>query len=577
MGPENINIRNIGEKKSEVFGRKNKVAGPTAKSLAPEYGSAGGTPVSPQLEEALVYSGVEHSVYEPLPLLEKMAVNKAALETFAVRPGGTVDTKANGKGDPPIVRLDSSIPPMELPAGVEAQRGAVRKVLDEIESLNTSTRGNQAIYDSSLRLEKAIQNGMDKAVANEVRARLAVHDSSILISEANGFITAGQSRPLHEKAAQLISWEHDIDKSRAVEVLLKDGLPGLKVKEAWNVLQIANDPREATDDDKTTTPFLTRDAGNIERKYDKMLTAIMGDVHGLGPEKIAEARKVAEKSYQLAYRLAVATFETSWWNQQAQKGNDQIAEIVHTSNYRLVESGKTREVGPLYHLFMIDAVGVTFLRTLFAKEMEPVNRTRFADIKEARVNGKDNWKGELKKIKDKKIKDKDTVWLPQVWEKPLLASDIPFNKLKTDSWQIYEVAALPKFMGVFDTLTDRRPDPKKYTDVATFVSLIKLFKETEKYGFDLREIAATGLVNMAKVHEIALGWGDNNNFPKLEKAITTPLEYVTDDGEVHRQPFLDEAAWGRVKKLAKLNILKEVLEDGARRGFEAGAFGVGRR
>ncbi|MBX4206119.1 hypothetical protein KW795_02880, partial [Candidatus Microgenomates bacterium] len=126
---------------------------------------------------------------------------------------------------------------LRLPRNPEEQRSYVRQVLDAIESTNqdcfsyanaTHTRG----------LEASLKD-MHESVREEVVQRLAVHDSSELVRQAGGYIKKDGAPTIGAMATEAQRRGHDLTR-RTVELLLVDGLPGLEIAKAWDLLQDAN-------------------------------------------------------------------------------------------------------------------------------------------------------------------------------------------------------------------------------------------------------------------------------------------------------------------------------------------------
>src|SRR5258708_11905450 len=127
---------------------------------------------------------------------------------------------------------------LDLPSGEEKQREYVRQVLDGIENSNRDC--GDAINGQIVRkLEVSLQD-MEPTIADEVKVRLAIHDSSELIKQAGGNIkTEGGGLTIAAAATEAQRRGHDIT-NRVAEVCYKESLPELDIPQAWDLLEDAN-------------------------------------------------------------------------------------------------------------------------------------------------------------------------------------------------------------------------------------------------------------------------------------------------------------------------------------------------
>lgn len=271
---------------------------------------------------------------------------------------------------------------LELPEDHDRQLRYIRVILDGIENSNRDC--HDWAISTVVKNTEAVLDRMFPDVAEEVRARLAVHDASELIKQAGGWIErkveeVGPGYTIGSAATEAERRGHALTR-KVVDVLLRRGLPGLKVREAWDLLQKANfdyksfveevnrqrlnrgeepfdmerEGFELRDDElamgKVPTNFFTD--SNSERK---------ASVRELLVEKLGGGES-GKKSLQLAEKLAIASLETSVFNRTAMTGNDQLAEIIGLKGWRKGRRETGRVRGPAIHEDKIPGFGTSWLR-----------------------------------------------------------------------------------------------------------------------------------------------------------------------------------------------------------------------
>ncbi len=272
---------------------------------------------------------------------------------------------------------------MEIPSDKEGQLVMVRKLLEKVESSQRTTRD---IYQGqfSARLEEIIaMEGIKSEVAIEVRSRLKLHDCSVLMKKSNGYIEAPRSGgdpecPTVGMAATLAEGlNHALD-NESLNFFLKSGANGFPVAEAWDYYQDVNIKyREILKKIEKRSGELTRDMkividndadlgsidanyftdGNTNRKKrvdEYVLDELMKKNNKLD-------RATAEKAWNMAKKLALATGENSIFN-PALTGNDEMAEDIYLKIYRKERDEKGRPRGPQIHVDKIVGIGNSFLR-----------------------------------------------------------------------------------------------------------------------------------------------------------------------------------------------------------------------
>jgi len=254
---------------------------------------------------------------------------------------------------------------------------------------------------------------------------------------------------------------------------------------------------------------------------------------------IGEGREAAEKSLELAEKLATATFETSAFNRMAMAGNDQLAECFGFQGWRVARIPKGRKAGPRVHLYMIESLGTTFLRTA----------RRDTDL---RMDVKD----------------------------PLFADQIDFDAIYPDGWLTYASVFAYQYHELKKEFLNRSPDAEKMGDIDYWRGLTGLFDRADpiphdRQGVDVCGSQALKVKLVLGIVDLALneksGW-TSSDFGKLEKVLTR--EKI--DGQ---RPFLGPKQWRWIKKFVDFNKKLAANQRGRvlRDGLGAGSGGGKRR
>ncbi len=295
---------------------------------------------------------------------------------------------------------------LEFPEDHETQLKYVRTILNGIEN------SNRDCHDWSISaVVKNLESGLDRLfpdIAEEVKARLTVHDSSELIKQAGGWIErkteeVGPGYTIGSAATEAARRGHGLDR-RTIDLFLRRGIPGLKISEAWDLIQEANfdykkfvaevnqlrlsrgekeynmeDPREGfelRDDEisagKVPTNFFVDSNSVRKEEVRNLLIAKLG------------GGEVGRKSVQLAEKLAIASLETSVFNRTSMAGNDELAEIIGLKGWRMGRRETGRGRGPKIHEEAIPGFGMSWLR-LHGKNKVGVERPLYA--KEIDIDG----------------------------------------------------------------------------------------------------------------------------------------------------------------------------------------------
>lgn len=286
----------------------------------------------------------------------------------------------------------------------QGQLEYVRGILGRIERANAHSR------DISISKEvtdlRNLKDVLKPEVWKEVSVRLALNESAELIRQASGFIEQIM------KAASTADGRNSALSREVIIVLLKDGLPGLRIREAWNFLQEVNFSYPKTIEkvneryveefplDEKRNPILfktnelvLRDEQKGEgyvpknffsddneertsyvRKY--ILNEISQMLYTRTPKEVDlrfevddESLKLrAEESLRIAEKLTLATLENSVFNRTANAGNDELAEIIGLRGWRMGKAKNGDLRGPEVHMGLIDGFGTSWLRFLLAKD-----------------------------------------------------------------------------------------------------------------------------------------------------------------------------------------------------------------
>ena len=219
--------------------------------------------------------------------------------------------------------------------------------------------------------------------------------------------------------------------------------------------------------------------------------------------------KNAEKSLQLAEKMAIATLETSIFN-DASTGNDHLSEIVYLEDWRKGRTEKGRNRGPEIHENLIPGFGQSWLRYISE------DKTRNLEKTERVLNSEEVIKN--------------------------------IDKIKEGSYSYYTALVLTRYSLLKGYLMNRTLEPLKI-DKNALQGLIVLFlnadkpvltnEEKERFGggkseaakkylkqrrdgpLKLRTLWLLGIVDSALSNE-ALNW-DSMAFRELRKAVTMEI------------------------------------------------------
>ncbi len=408
--------------------------------------------------------------------------------------------------------LDLGLPSKEK---VAEQRRFVRNILEKIES---SSRDCHDLTISSLvfSLESSLGK-MNKNLKEEVESRLALHDSSELIKQANGWISRPEGMTglnMGLAMEEAVRRNHELNR-RKVKFLLnnnkKEGLVGLNVPKAWDLLQNAvfnyekilkelglKQGLEILDDElglgKVPSNFFTVSNSIVKEKVRDYLIGRLG------------GGRAAEKSLELAEKLAVTTLETSVFNTSV-AGNDELAAIINLKTWRKGRSLTGRDRGPRIHENSIEGFGTSWLRFIAGKDAKEILTSK------------------------------------EIFENA--------EKIAEGSCLYYSAVLLKKYKDLKGLILDRTPkaysiDKNFLQKAVDYFNKVDKPKENEKHGQAfLRVFWILGVVDLALAKE-GLEW-DARAFKELEKAV------IEEELSPKAGSFLRRKDWDWIKEKTDFN------------------------
>jgi len=416
-------------------------------------------------------------------------------------------------------------------------------ILDGIESSNLDTHDLAITYQ--VKDLKAQLDTFPEKIRREVEVRLALHDASELVKQAGGWILrptdkVGYGLSIGGAFTEADRRQHQIDR-KVVKTMLSpnedERLIGLKTNTAWDVLQVAvfnyntlikqvnKDRTEKFTLDDTEIADNERVLGQIPTNYwidsneerkkavnNYMVKLIASssqsnelDFSKITPDKLGEKLNsfkmldeaknseefvTAKKALQLTEKLAIATLETSVFNQTAMTGNDEFAEIIGLKGWRVRRGRTGRDRGPDVHVNVIDGFGTSWLRRLHINQME---RT------------------ETEANKNKVISEKE----------PFFSSSLDLKDVPRGDWLFYGTTEISRLHSLKNLLLDRTPSAAgdgggfKY-DIVFLQSAVVFFNTADKPARKddkigpkcLKHYWALGVLDMA-LRNPQLGWGQD--------------------------------------------------------------------
>lgn len=500
--------------------------------------------------------------------------------------------------------------PLELPADSEEQRAFIRILLESVEKSNKDC--NDPVNSLSVRrLEVALER-MLPDIAEEVVARLAIHDSSELVKQAAGYIEARKDGGINITAALGESQRrgHDLSQ-RVVEIFYKEGFQELNLPKAWDVLEDANyHYRDMINEINTLIIKEVSDGAQLSAMDRGRLATILNSVN-YDSTQLNMAAHAADKAWLIGkigqdnINRFVSTYATTVTDEERASGrvpvrhytDSNVSRAMAVREYIIAKlAGETdartnRRVGThnartAYHIAMNmaratletsvwnqsalsgnDELGeVIGLREYRLRRREP-GRSRGPMIHEEAIPGFGNSWIRLKRSGD----------IPDDTTAPLYSSDVDVAKVDngSNSYSAYGPGILNRYKALENLLLNREPPPGEITvnslqeAVPYFNTSDPMSKEDQALGYNtgklmLRVWWLAGVVDIALAYP-SLGW-NREAFDEL-RSVACRKTLSSEAGS-----FVTEAQWRwiesvtrfgeRVRKLGIGNYVKSLGSSG---------------
>lgn len=244
-----------------------------------------------------------------------------------------------------------------MPEDVMEQRVLIWELLERIEATD------HPLSQTNLNIANEIKENlyrMDPELASECRARIRLHDSFAFIAAISGD-TEQAIKDLRQASNELTSRGHILE-SEDFDRLLKKGIQGLRITEAFKKLEdwAINGKVVAGRPPGERVRYRQGDSSQVEQQT--IRNSICEELGG---------NNASRKSLQLAERIAIATFETSVWNQKV-GGKDVLAEAIYLKEYRKGRFSQSRDRGPDITIDKIEGFGSSFFRSARRVDKQPL-------------------------------------------------------------------------------------------------------------------------------------------------------------------------------------------------------------
>jgi len=394
--------------------------------------------------------------------------------------------------------------------GPDEQRSEALELLEEIESNDDSVTGSLNALTTK-ELERFLSmEGVDEKLKAEVRARLRLQECYALVRAVGG----EQEDMIrgYRGAVTLLEARGHLLLSEDFDLLLREGLPQLKIADALDLLQ--------------KYAFKEQEIGGEKVRYLGGKTSQEGKnaLEGKVVSELGADRKAA-KSLQLAIRLAHVTFETSVWNSDVVPV-DPMAGAIYLRKEREQKFGKGTDRGPTVTMRLIDGFGTSFFR------WASMLRTNSGGGE--RLFHSDRWERVAESEKDEDLKGS-----PEIYEEVLRLNRIQegedyeqfrldfksanYRHLSPRAYGQFLASYIPGILNAKDKLlkSDWKPDDFSRD---TIMELLPWFDTHADKTRDLRlkVYFVLGALDEALLQGERLGWG-NTEVGQVEDLLTSPV------------------------------------------------------
>ncbi len=344
------------------------------------------------------------------------------------------------------------------------------------------------------------------------------------------------------------------------DLLLRKGLPGLKVAEAFKLLEKASTlGREIIDEKGKKVRKTLMDESLSLSQRETILRSIIENLGG---------GKEAKKSLQLAQRIAKATLETSVWNVNI-LGNDPLSEIIYFKNYRFGRAKTARDKGPLLTISRIEGFGSSFFRSAknFDQKMlfmpnEDLKKINKESDDSERINrlllrnrGRDDG-GKLNKNVGR-------------FERFLDIDEMEFTGIAPDSYLVWLGLNLPRLFFVKDLLLKTHWEPQDFNSdaIESWAKPISVVDPEEILGLRVEFVAGAFWSIFSRPSEAMNSGWDGFSLQAVIKNLTRSFEIKDEEGREKEISFLDQDRRNFVIKYLKnfgINIYHEAAKIGTK-------------
>ncbi len=484
---------------------------------------------------------------------------------------------------------------IELPDGEERQRKFVREILETIEDSKrdcADTTNGQTVK----KLETSLQY-MEASVRDEVVVRLALHDSSELMRQAGGNVRAEGVLTISAAATEAQRRGHDITDKVALACFRAEeeggGLPGLRISEAWDLLQDANFKYKDAIIEVNTKILIDKglDNNSITQIFSLLHSELDGKFNSKGDRRDISDLEPDEKNNLKKLGLEedlLKKLHSTWGNDFAddqEKSSDEIrtgdvAVNYHTDS-RIQRKSAVKELlvkrmggdvkSAKKSIQLAEKMAIASLETSVWNKSSKIGNDQLAEC-----TGLQAWRKKRRGagrpagplVHENAIKGFGTSWNrslrpgdfknPDELNKPQYAADVAIEKIGEGSWQGYCVADVGRSYDLKELLLDSEPQPDKI-NIALLKKTVPYFntadkpdqKAGDKTGDKLLRVWwIVGIINLACTYP-KLGWTITAINNLREEVVLTDLSEQSEGsrGELYGAgSFLTQKQWDQIAK-----------------------------